>query len=131
MAAYSWKDCTFTYNSQVLTAFVKEISGVKLNAILDEFHPLGVVWPTPLDTGLRNHDAISVTFIYDGGGAATPPTAAAVGTSSTLSLLLATGQTVSGTFIVSSGEIQIGSDGDHKYVAEFTPSGTITYDVAA
>ena len=82
MAGYGFKDATFTFNSQVLTAYVEDISGVKLNAMLQDFHPMGAVFPTPLDTGNRNHDAITVTFKYDGGGAATPPTACAVGTSS-------------------------------------------------
>ena len=132
MAYYNFDDCTFTFNSQALTAFVRSVSGVKLNAVMQDFHPMGVAWPTPVDTGLRNHDAITVEFMYDGGGAATPPTAAAVGTSSTLSLVLGSGgQSVSGTFVVTSGEIAIGSDGSHIYTAEFTPSGTITYDVAA
>ena len=131
MAGYGFKDATFLFNSQTLTAYVEDISGIKLNAMLQDFHPMGAVFPTPLDTGNRNHDAISVTFKYDGGGAATPPTACAVGTSSTLTLTLATGQTVAGTFIVSAGEVTMGPDQMHKYVAEFTPSGTITYDVAA
>ncbi len=131
MAYYNWDDCTLVYNSQTLTTYVKSVSGVKYQATLDDFHPMGAAWPTPVDTGLRSHDPIVVEFVYDGGGAATPPTAAAVGTSSTLTLTLATGQTVSGTFIVSDAEIGISTEGSHTYTATFTPSGTITYDVAA
>jgi len=131
MAAYSWKDATFAYNSQTLTAFVIDISGIKLNAVMQEFHPMGATFPTPLATGLYNEDELQVTFMYDGGGAATAPTACAVGTSSTLTLTLATGQTVSGAYIVTGGELTMGPDQDHQYVATFTPSGTITWDVAA
>ena len=132
MAYFNWDDCAFTFNSQVLTAFVKEVSGIKLNAVLQEFHPLGAAWPTPVDTGLRNQDELTVTFMYDGAGAATPPTACAAGTSSTLTLGFGTGgQSITGTFIVSSGEVTIGTDQSHTYTAVFTPTGTVTWDVAA
>lgn len=131
MAYYNWDDAAVVYAAQTLTTYVKSISGVKYQATLDEFHPMGAAWPTPVDTGLRSQDPIVIEFMYDGGGAATPPTAAAVGTSSTLTLTLASGQTVSGTFIVSDAEIGISTEGSHTYTATFTPSGTITYDVAA
>jgi hypothetical protein len=131
VAAYNFDDCTLVYNSQTLTSFVMEISGVKINAILQDFHPMGVAWPTPIDTGLRNHDDIQIKFLYDGGGAATPPTACAVGTSATMTLTLATGQTVSGTFIVADAEAGLGTEGSHTWTATFRASGTITYDVAA
>ena len=131
MAYYNWDDATFVYNSQTLTSYVKSVSGVKMNAVLQEFHPMGAAWPTPIDTGLRNEDEMTVEFMYDGGGAATPPTACAVGTSSTLTLTLGSEQTVSGTFIVSSAEIGMSTDGSHTYTATFTPTGTVTWDVAA
>src|SRR5512137_1553246 len=106
MAYYSWKDISaFSYNSQTLTSYVREISGVKMNATMTEHQPLGAAWATPVDTAMRSHDPIVVSFFYDGGGAATPPTAAAVGTSATLTLTFATGQTVSGTFVVTDAEI--------------------------
>ena len=131
MSYYNWDDATFVYNSQTLTSYVKSVSGVKMNAVLQEFHPMGAAWPTPIDTGLRNEDEMTVEFMYDGGGAATPPTACAVGTSSTLTLTLGSEQTVSGTFIVSSAEIGMSTDGSHTYTATFTPTGTVTWDVAA
>ena len=131
MAYYNWDDCTFTYNSQTLTAYVKEINGVKWGATLQEFHPMGAAWPTPVDTGLRAFENLTVVFMYDGGGAATPPTACAPGTSATLSLVQGASQSISGTFIVASGEIGIGTDGSHTYTAEFVASGTVTIDVAA
>lgn len=130
MAGFNWDDCTFTYNSQALTTFVRSINGVKMNANIQEFHALGSAWPAPIDTGLRNHDPIVVEFNYDGGGAATPPTACAVGTSATLTLVQGTTQSIAGTFIVSDAEIGISTDGSHSYTATFTPTGTITWDVA-
>lgn len=131
MAFYNWDDCTLVYNSQTLTSYVRSINGVKMNAQMMEFHPMGVAWPTPLDTGLRSHDPIVVEFMYDGGGAATPPTAAAVGTSATFTLTLVTGQTVAGTAVVTDAEIGITTEGSHTYTATFTPSGTWAWDVAA
>jgi hypothetical protein len=128
---YNFDDCSLVYNTQTLTTYVKDVSGIKLNLVLNEFHPMGAVFPTPVDTGLRNADELTVTFMYDGGGAATPPTAAAVGTSATLTLTIGALQSVTGTFIVSSGEITIGTDSSHTYTAVFTPTGTVTWDVAA
>jgi hypothetical protein len=92
---------------------------------------MGAAWPTPIDTGLRSLDPFTISFLYDGGGAASPPTACAVGTSSTYTLTFATGQTLTGTAIVESAEIQMGADHSHYWVATFRPSGTQTIDVAA
>ncbi len=131
MAYFNWDDCTFTYNSQNLTAYVRSINGIKWGAQLMDFHPLGAIWPTPVDTGLRNFETITVEFMYDGGGAATPPVAAALGTSATLTFVQGSSQSISGTFIVQSGEIGVSTEGSHTYTAEFVASGTVSIDVTA
>lgn len=131
MGFFNWDDCTFVFNSQTLTAYVRPDITIKVAAQLDEFHPMGAVWPTPVDTGLRLMDPFQIAFMYDGGGAATAPTACAVGTSSTYTLTIGALQTVSGTAIVSDYELQLGTDHSHYYVATFTPSGTQTTDFAA
>jgi len=102
-----------------------------MNAVMTEHQPLGAAWATPVDTAMRSHDPITVSFFYDGGGAATPPTAAAVGTSAALSITTAASQTVSGNFVVTDAEIVMSPDDDHRYNVTFTPTGTITWDVAA
>ena len=131
MAYYNWDDCTLTYNSQTLTTFVRSISGVKMNAQMMDFHPLGVAWPTPIDTGLRSHDPIVVEFLYDGVATSGPAAAAAVGTSATFTLVQGTNQSIAGTAVVTDAEFGISADGSHTYTATFTPSGTWTWDVIA
>lgn len=130
MALWSWKDISaFTYNSQDLKAFVRSISGVKQSAVMDEWVPAGSAWPTNSDTGQRRQDPISVEFTYDG-SATGPAVKCANGTSATLTYTFATGQSVSGTFVVSSFEPGFSPDGMNTLTVEFTPSGTITTDYA-
>ena len=130
MSYYNWDDCTFTF-TQDLSAYVKDISGIKLNAVLEDFHPMGVAFPTPIATGLYNADDLTVTFKYDGGGAATPPVCCAAGNSATLTLVTGTNQSVSGTYVVESTELDLGTEGSHTFTANFKASGTITWDVLA
>jgi hypothetical protein len=68
--------------------------------------------------------------MYDG-GASGPGVKCAIGTSATLTITFATGMSTSGTFIVSSVEMGLTNDGNHKLTVVFTPSGTVTFDVAA
>jgi len=131
MAYYSWKDIAdITYNSTDLKAFVISVSGTKINAKMQEFHPAGSVWPTPLDTGMRNVENVSIEFMYDG-GASGPGVKCAMATSATLTITFATGMSMTGTFLVISQEMGLTNDGDHKLTVEFAPTGTITWDVAA
>ena len=101
MAYWAWKDISaVTYNSQDLKGFVAGGFNVSGHAVLDDFKPAGSAWPTPLDTGGRSVDPITIPFKYDG-SATGPCVKAALGTSATMTLTHATGQSVSGTFIVS------------------------------
>lgn len=128
MAYHSWEDIdAFNFNSTELKTFLKGLSGIKDNVVLQEFHPAGVAWPTPVDTGMRNHDVIQAEFMMDG-SASGPAVKCALGTSSTLTYTYDTGVSVSGTFIVSSAEMTTGPDGSNLLNIEFTPSGTIATD---
>jgi hypothetical protein len=131
VTTYSWKDIAdITFNATNLRDWVNTVSGVKYAATIQEFHPAGSIWPTPLDTGMRKQDPITIEFIYDGAAAA-PALKCAMGTSSTLTITFATGMSLTGTFIVTEVEMGLKSDGDHTLTVTFTPTGTITWDLAA
>jgi len=128
MAYHSWSDIdAVTFNSTDLKAYCRSISGLKTNVTMQDFHAAGVAWPAPVDTGMRSHDVVNIEFLFDG-SASGPAVKCALGTSSTLTITLDTGLSVTGTFIVTGAEVQTGSDGSDILSVEFTPSGTITSD---
>ena len=96
---------------------------------MDEWVAAGSAWPTNSDTGQRRQDPITVEFTYDG-GASGPAVKCALGTSSTLTYTFATGQSVSGTFIVSEVEPGFSPENLNILTVTFTPSSTITTDYA-
>ena len=127
MAVYAWKDISaVSYNSTDLKAWTRSITGIKQSVTLDPFHPPGI-WDTPTDTGERVQDPIVIEFEFDG-AAGSPNLIAALGTSAALSITLATGQSVSGTFIVSDVEVAVAQGANTKLTATFTPTGAIVTD---
>lgn len=130
MAYRSWKDIAdITFNSTDLKAFVRSVSGIKTTATLTEFHPAGAAYPAPADSGMRVHDPVVIEFLYDG-SASGPNVKCAIGTSSTLTITFYSGESVTGTFISSDVEVGTSSDGNNILTVTFTPSGTITTDLA-
>ena len=116
-----------TFNSTNLLNWVRTISGIEQSATLDTFHPAGSVWEAPVDTGERVQSVISIQFEYDG-AAGSPNIVCALGTSSTLLITIATGQSVTGTFIVSKVTPVLTQGNAHLLNVDFTPTGTITVD---
>jgi len=130
MAYHGWDEISaVTYNDTDLKAFCVGIDGLEDEAIMEDFHPPGSVYPTPIATGTSKHGVVTITWLLDG-GAAGPAVKCAKGTSSTLTATIATGLSVTGMFIVSKTRIEMGADQNHHLVTELTPSGTITYDLA-
>jgi hypothetical protein len=128
VAYIGWKDITaITLNSVDLKGWVVSVSGLHYQAVMDDFHPAGVAFPTPLDTGERTGDPIVVTFKADG-AAGGPNVTLTMGLSSTWTITLATGQSVTGTFIVSDIDYTVGYGNLNQIQVTGTPSGTITYD---
>jgi len=127
--AYSkWTGLSFTFNTQDLTTYVRTVSGVGIHQTMQDFHPMGVAWPTPADTGCKSHDPLVVEFMAD--GAATGPNVkCALGTSSTLAMVLDTGQADGGTYIVTDVDYGVGPDQVAIITCTFTPSGTQTTDI--
>jgi hypothetical protein len=130
MTIPAWKDGSFTFNSQDLSAFVASISDEKYAAVLDEFQALGTAWPAPADTGSRKMDPVTVEFMADS-SATGPNVKCALGTSATLTRVFISGEQYSGTFIASEAGISSGPDKKNRLTVVFTPSGTITWDLAA
>lgn len=129
MAYRSWKDIAdITFNSTDLKAYVRSVSGIKQNVTMQEFHPAGVAWATPADTGMRSQDSITIEYMFDG-SASGPNVKSALGTSSTLTITFYSGESITGTFICTSAEVGVSSDGSDILTCEYTPSGTITLDV--
>jgi hypothetical protein len=123
----SFKDVDFNFNSTSLKAYLREVSGLGLHCVKEDFQPAGVAFPTPQDTGMRNAD--EVVAVFEAEGSATGPNVkCALGTSATLTLTLGTGLTKSGTYWVSDVEPQLGADHNHYLQVTFCPTGTITDD---
>jgi hypothetical protein len=132
MATYSWKDiAAVSFGGTDIKSFVREVSGLKLSAVLDEYRAAGSAWLTRVDTGMRDHEDIVLTCTHDGASSGTPATVLTLGTSGTLTITLASGQSVSCTALVKDMEVQVSSDGLHRYVATLAPTGTVTYDLVA
>ena len=132
MAYAGWKDVTTcTFNSKALMPWVEGISGLKYSAVLHERTPLGAAWPAPQDTGQRQQDDIVIEFLYDSAASPTPNVDVALAQSATLLITLRSGETVTGTFIVSDIDIGLTADKLNTLTATFKPSGTITWDLAA
>ena len=94
---------------------------------MQDFQPAGVAWPTPLDTGMRDNDPVVLNFMYDG-SASGPAQKCALGTSATLTITFATGQSITGTAIVSEFEVAPDPQGDHKLNVTLNYTGTVTTD---
>lgn len=128
MGYLAWKDIDFNFNSTSLKAYMREITGLGIHCVRDDFQPAGVAWPTPLDTGMRNADDCVVVFEAEG-SASGPNVKCALGTSATLTLTYGTGLTKSGTYWVSDVEPLLGSEQNHYLQVTFCPTGTITEDL--
>ena len=132
MAYAGWKDITtVTWNGKALMAWVDGISGLKYSALLHERTPVGTAWPAPQDTGQRQQEDIVITFLYDSASTPTPNIDVTMGLSATLLITLRTGESVTGTFIVSDLDIAVTPEKLNLLTATFKPSGTITWDLAA
>jgi hypothetical protein len=123
-----WKDLSaVTINSVDLHAWTVSVAGLHYAAVIDDFKPAGTVWPTPLDTGQRTGDPIVIVFKADG-AAGGPNVTCTMGLSSTWTLTLGSGISVTGTFIISDLEYTVADGGDNQLQVTGTPTGTITYD---
>ena len=132
MAYVAAKDITtVTWNSKALMPWVESISGLKINAVMEERTPIGSAWPAPLDTGYRNQDDIVIEFLYDSAATPTPNADVTIAQSATLLITLATNQSITGTFIVGDIAIEVATDKINRLTATFKPSGAITYDLLA
>jgi len=132
MAYVAAKDITaVTWNAKALMPWVESISGLKINAVMEDRTPMGAAWPVPLDTGYRNHDDIVIEFLYDSAATPTPNADVTLAASATLLITLGSNQSITGTFIVGDLAVEVATDKINRLTATFKPSGTITYDLLA
>ena len=125
MAAYSTKDARLIVGAYDVSAYVDSVN-VKMNAVVDPFHPLGATFPTTYDTGLRNGE-LTVSGLYDGvisqfliAGAETNITSLEVegGTAGTRAYCFPAPQ-------VSAHEVGLSADQMHRLTPEYAISGKV------
>jgi hypothetical protein len=131
MAYYSAKDVTaFTYNSQDLKAFIAGGFELSDEGVISEWRAPGSAYKTRKHTGQYDCPDFTVKFMYDG-TATGPAVKCARGTSATLTASLATGLSITGTFIVKSWGFAEPEEGDATLDVTFTSDGDVTWDLAA
>ncbi len=131
MAYYSWKDIAdVTYNSSNLKAYVTSISGLKVASVKEEWRAAGAAAKTVNATGMYDYDPVVIDFIYED-SASGPNAKCAQDTSATLTVTFITGQSVTGTAIVTEREVVVGPEGDNHLVVTFEWTGGATYDTTA
>jgi hypothetical protein len=131
MAYYSKKDIVdVTFNSTDLKAFLVGISGLKRASVMEEFFPAGSAYKTRAATGMYETDPVVIEFVYDG-GASGPNVKCAQDTSATLTVTFVSGQSITGTAIVTETEVVISDDKDNHLMVTLQWTGTVTYDFAA
>lgn len=131
MAYLSRKDIAdITYNSTDLKAYVISVSGLKEAETVEEWRPPGSAYMTRDLTGLFNYDPIVIEFVYED-SATGPNVKCAKSTSATLTITLVSGQSITGTFLVSEREVVVSDEGDNHLIVTFLNNGTVTTDFAA
>jgi predicted secreted protein len=131
MSYRSWVDIVdITYNSTDLKAYVISVSGLKKSSVMQNWHSAGSAFPSADATGMYQQEPVVIEFVYDD-GASGPNVKCAQDTSATLTITFVSGQSISGTFIVSEVEVGTSADGDNTLTVTLTPSGTVTWDLAA
>jgi hypothetical protein len=126
------KDITaVTWNAKAHMAWVENISGLKLAAVMEERTPMGSAWPAPVDTGFRQHDDVVIEYLYDSAATPTPNADITLAQSATLLITLATNQSITGTFIVGDMEVTVADGKINRLTVTYKPSGAITYDLLA
>jgi hypothetical protein len=132
MAYVAAKDITaVTWNSKAHMPWVESIGGLKISAVMEDRTPMGSAWPAPIDTGYRNHDDITIEYLYDAGTSPTPNADITLAQSATLLITLATNQSITGTFLVGDIALEVATDKINRLTVTYKPSGTITYDLLA
>lgn len=131
MATISGKDVVdLTYNSQDLKAYVMSIDGLEEEEIITQYRAPGSAYKTTVLTGQYDHSDVTVKFIYDG-SATGPAVKCAKGTSSTFTITLATGMSITGTAKVRKRTTGVPEDGSDTFDVVFVFDGAVTWDLAA
>ena len=65
MAVYSSKDLALTIATHDVTAYLTKVGAAKIQAIIEESTPFGVLWPAHVATGISKMNDIAVGGIFD------------------------------------------------------------------
>jgi hypothetical protein len=131
LAYYSAKDVVdVTFNSTDLKAFVMEISGLEIEQITTRWRAPGAASKTTALTGQFDPADVTIKFILDG-TATGPAVKCAQSTSSTLTITLVSGLSITGTAKVTKWSLGIPEDGHDTLEVTFTWDGAATWDLAA
>lgn len=131
MAYYSGKDVVdVTFNSTDLKAFVMSIDGLEIEQLTTQWRAPGSVSKTTALTGQFDPAPVVIKFILDG-TATGPAVKCAQSTSSTLTITLVSGLSITGTAVVTKWALGIPEDGHDTLEVTLTWSGAATWDLAA
>lgn len=131
MAYYSGKDVSaVTFNSTDLKAFVMGIDGLEIEEQVTRWRAPGSVSKTTALTGQFDPADTTIKFILDG-TATGPAVKCALSTSSTLTITLGTGLSITGTAKVGKWSLGIPEDGHDTLDVLFYWDGAATWDLAA
>ena len=128
MAGYGTKDVKLLVHGSNVSADIDQVT-MKTSAIVQEFKPLGAVFPTTYDTGGRTGE-LTASGIYNSIPSESPILAVVSGTDRVVAVVHE-GDTVSSRAwcfqkaIVSATEIGLAPDTIHSLTPEFTVTGTV------
>jgi len=129
MAYYSGKDVTsFTFNSADLKSDLMSLDGISREAIMTQWRALGSTSKSSKATGQYDEGEITAKFILTD-SATGAGQKCVLGTSSTLTVGLATNLSITGTVVVKSVTLEIPEDGHDTLSVVFTPDGPMTWDL--
>lgn len=130
MSYYSAKDFTsVTFNSTDLKAYVISIDGLEIEEITTRWRAPGSAYKTTALTGQFDTPDVTIKFMLDG-SASGPAVKCAMSTSSTLTLGLASGLSLTGTAKVVKRALGVPEDGHQTLEVTFAWDGGCTWDLA-
>lgn len=127
MAQYSSKDFTMTMAGTDVTAYLLDVSAVKIAAILEKVTPFGATWAAHVATGISEMGDIGVAGLFDTtSGKFVDQVRTHQG--ATIACVITYGGTKTTTFsaIVESYSVPVKVGSMTRFSANFRPTGTVT-----
>lgn len=129
MAYISGKDVfDVTFNGTDLKAYVMGIDGLEDEEVITSFRAPGSAYPKRVLTGQYNPGDPVIDFIYEG-SANGPNKKCAKGTSSTLTITLKAGMSITGTAVVAKRRVGVPEEGADTLQITFMWDGAVAWDL--